>query len=294
MSLRHDTPNTLEALLSGFELKLPNTKLMGYGKSAEHTKEFQNILEHLNYTGSRRKNYRHYGPIGRIRAILTESCLYLTDGSNWNDRYDREHFNPDQSDDKRFGTCFSATTGESIAMWMLYGGIDGNGAMINFDKKTLYSATLHDEYECGFFKDDTFISIERIAASEIDFKLVDVLYFGDIAQDKKMTIQRVGDDKKTRITTEAFRFISPVAKHEAWKYENEVRLVATVRKLVLGAREPEITAIKVPFTHSKDFINSRVFNSPIADSSGMYRDSLLRGTVEWDLCSNCIVRNASG
>lgn len=57
----------------------------------------------------------------------------------------------DVDKNQKFGICLSAATSESIAMWMLYGGMDGNGAMINFDKKTLRSAMSGDEYECGFF-----------------------------------------------------------------------------------------------------------------------------------------------
>lgn len=294
MSLRNGAPSTLEALITRLESKTSGTKPQAPGESLEHAKELRSILDHLDYTGSRRRNFRHYGPRSRIESILKESCFYLTDGSNWNDRYDRDRFNSSYAVDKRFGICFSAATGESIAMWMLYGGIDGNGAMINFDKKTLDTATVKDEYECGFFVGDTFKKVKSIPASDIAFNLIDVLYFSEIGRDEKMTIARVGDDRKARISADAFGFISPIAKHEAWKYENEVRLVASVPKLALGIEEPEITAIRIPFSCSDGFADTRVFNSPIADSSGRYRDSLLHGTVEWNLCSNCPAKSGSG
>lgn len=81
-------------------------------------------------------------------------------------------------------------------MWMLYGGIDGNGAMINFDKRTLDSAAANNEYECGYFEKDSFKTVETVAASDIDFKLIDMLYFGNDENNGMMTMERVGEKKR--------------------------------------------------------------------------------------------------
>lgn len=93
------------------------------------------------------------------------------------------------------------------------------------------------------------------------------------------------------MSVETLDGIPQIAKHEAWSYETEVRLVATVNKLVFGPKMGEITAIRIPFSYSKEFVANRVFDSPIADSFGKYHNSLLRGTVEWDLCSNCAAKD---
>lgn len=95
------------------------------------------IVEWLEERGSRHRNYRYYSSRSRIENILSESAIYCTDGSSWNDLRDREAFNPPGSQEKRFGLCLSFSSTESVAMWMLYSGSDRDGAMIDFDKRAL-------------------------------------------------------------------------------------------------------------------------------------------------------------
>lgn len=45
-----------------------------------------------------------------------------------------------------------------------------------------------------------------------------------------------------------------------------------------------VANIEVPIAIDKDFISSRIFDSPVSDDSGHYLDSELRGTVDWDPC----------
>ena len=173
-------------------------------------------------------------------------------------------------------------------MWMLYGGIDGDGGMINFDRKTLSSAMAADECECGHFDEEKgFRAVATLGASEIDPRLVDVLHFGDTGAEGRRTLERVGDARKATISADAFDGVSQIAKHEAWSYESEVRLVARVSKLSLPVGGHEVTAIKMPFRQSDRLMKERVFDSPVAPSGGEYRDSALRGTVDWNLCSGC-------
>lgn len=288
MASRKANGSTLDVLISAYEEELYSPDRLAHAESPEHLESFGNILGYLADKGSRRKNYRHYATRDRVKSILGESAFFLTDGSSWNDSYDKSNFNPHFSGFKRFGICLSATTSESIAMWMLYGGIDGNGAMINFDKKTLDAATSASEYECGYFDKETgFQVISTLDANNIDFKLVDVLYFSGIGADGRFKIERVGDERKASISAEALGSITQIAKHEAWSYESEVRLVASISKLDLGRKASEITAIRMPFPISEKLLNERVFDSPVATSNGEYLDSTLQGTVDWNLCSQC-------
>ena len=284
--ITNDSP-MLDTLLTRFASELSGAGHLAHGTQLERSDSLQSVINYLDRKGSRHKNYRYYGSRERIDGIIGDSCFYLTDGSNWNDTYDRARFNPENSGSKQFGTCFSAATSESIAMWMLYGGIEGNGAMINFDKNTLATARSNDTYEFGYFDANDFKAIKSVDASDIRFFLTDVLYFSNADRSGELTIGRVGDSRKTRIPSRALAGISHVAKHEAWSYEAEVRFVACVDKRALGDREAEITAVRVPFSYGESFVSERVFDSPMAEPPGSYRDSLLRGTVEWDLCGGC-------
>lgn len=288
MASRRGNQPTLDELISAYEEELTDRASLAHAVSSEHLDSYESIIRYLSAKGSNRKNYRHYSSRERVESILDGSAFYLTDGSSWNDKYDKSSFNPYFSPYKRFGICFSATTTESIAMWMLYGGIDGNGAMINFDKKTLVAAASASEYECGFFDENNeFSCVMTLDAGAIDFRLIDVLYFGGTGRDGRRTVERIGDRNKASISADILESISPIAKHEAWSYEAEVRLVAAIDKLTLAGNASKITAIKIPFLQSEDLIKERVFDSPVASTRGEYCDSMLQGTVDWDLCSGC-------
>lgn len=288
MASQRGNQPTLDELFSAYEEELANGASLAHAVSTEHLDSYESIIRYLSTKGSNRKNYRHYASRERVKSILDNSVFYLTDGSNWNDKYDRDNFNPYFSSYKRFGICLSATTSESIAMWMLYGGIDGNGAMINFDKKTLVTAASASEYECGYFDENKeFSCVMTLDAGAIDFRLIDVLYFGVARDDGRRTVERIGDKNKASISADNLESISQIAKHEAWSYETEVRLVAAIDKLTLAGNASKITAIKIPFQQSENLVKERVFDSPVASTRGEYRDSMLQGTVDWDLCSGC-------
>lgn len=280
---------TLGLLLNNLERDLLSEADLYHSESPEHIDSYQEVVNYLNDRGSNHKNYKYYASRNRIRSILEDSFLYLSDGTCWNDKYDRENFNPPFLDTRNFGICFSATVEENIAMWMLYGGVDGNGAMINFDKKVL--ETIHDAeyYECGRFNEDgIFECLEIIDKNDVEFSLIDVLYFSSRKNnDSKTLVKHDSKSKAYDIESRIFPKIAQLAKHKSWSYENEVRLVASVNKLKLGTKWSRISFIKIPISVTNDFIANRVFDSPVSDEFGIFRDSELVGTVDWDLCAGC-------
>ena len=90
----------------------------------------------------------------------------------------------------------------------------------------------------------------------------------------------------------AFNGIEQIAKHQSWSYESEVRLVATISKLDLVGKASHVKCIKIPIDFDDAFVAGRVFDSPVSDDGGHYRDSELRGTVDWNLCSGCVKTGA--
>lgn len=94
----------------------------------------RSVFRHLSNKGSKHTHIRYYADINRIKQILSGSAVYLADDSHWNDRFDACNFNPYFSSFKCFGICMSYSASESIAMWMLYGGHSGAGAMIDFER----------------------------------------------------------------------------------------------------------------------------------------------------------------
>lgn len=279
----------LGILLNSFEEDIFSGRKFYHPESPEHYDSYREIVHYLNSFGSRRRNYRYYASHKRINNILDESFLYLSDGSCWNDKHDRENFNPPYLGFKNFGICLSATSDESIAMWMLYGGLDGNGAMINFDRHTLDTIRNATSYECGYFdKNNTFKSIVSIDSKLVDFSLIDILYYSSYENDhSKVLLKRGRKGKGFDVGSEAFSKIIQSTKHKSWSYENEVRLVASIDKLRLGSDSSKTHYLKVPISLSKDFIVNRVFDSPTSDRNERFRNSDLTGTVDWDLCASC-------
>lgn len=243
------------------------------------------LLSYLSARGARHRDYRHYATRARIKSILDNGAIYLTDGSTWNDRFDRERFNPSFSARKRFGVCLSSSTEESAAMWMLHGGIDGNGAMINFDKGTLSKAMSQGDYEFGRFgADGEFEPQVRVDASDVHLTLTEVLYFKVSGDDKFTVMRSMGDDQQVSISRRTLAGIDETTQHASWSYEQVVRLTATVRTDLLGGHESQIRYVRVPLEIAEGFVSRCVYDSPVSDGRGTYRDSELLRTVEWDLC----------
>ena len=284
---------SLHSLLTSYSEK----SQIYHPSEAKHLDEYEQILSYLSAKGAGHRDYRHYATRGRIKSILDGSAIYLTDGSTWNDTFDRERFNPHFSSYKRFGVCLSCSTEESVAMWMLYGGTDGNGAMINFDKDTLLRAMSADFYEFGRFNDGgKFEPLLTIDRRDIDLTLSEVLYFKSLKsneEDRVVVMRSMGSDRQVSISRRALDGIDEITKHTSWSYEQEVRLVALVHKDRLGSIESRIKCVRVPLELSDDFIASRVYDSPVSDDLGMYRDSELRRTVEWDLCRGCALKSGT-
>ena len=181
---------TLAGVLTAYEKQVLRDDVLRHSQSQEHFEEYRDVLSFLAGRGGMHREYKHYATRARIAGILRSGALYLTDGTSWNDKYDREHFNPSFMSTKRFGACFSASSTESVAMWMLYGGMDGNGAMINFDRRTLQGAMGRESYECGWFgTDGKFECVVELPADRLSLRLVDVLYFQNHA-DGNVTVGR--------------------------------------------------------------------------------------------------------
>ena len=173
-----ETKWTLASVLTAYEKQVLRDDVLCHSQSQEHLEGYKDVLAFLADRGGMHREYKHYATRARITGILRDSALYLTDGASWNDKYDREHFNPFFMSTKRFGACFSASSTESVAMWMLYGGMDGNGAMINFDRRTLQGAMGRESYECGWFgTDGRFQCLMELPADRLRLRLVDILYF---------------------------------------------------------------------------------------------------------------------
>lgn len=251
------------------------------------------VLGYSSAKGNRHHSYKHYASGRRIQQIIDGNALFLTDGSSWNDLVDRRRFNEPFMAKKNFGVCFSYAGEESVAMWMLYGGFDSNGAMIDFDQRKMKSICDYPEYECGYFGDEGFVSVRSLSRNECKVSLIDVLYFGSQESDGYCNLRHPSDVGAARVPFEAVGALGHITKHASWSYEKEVRLVASIDRLSLGADFDRVACVKVPLALDNEYVRERVYDSPVASAPLGYRKSILSGTVDWDLCKGCDHREAS-
>ena len=76
------------------------------------------LAEGLKENGKAHQNYKLYLPMERALSFLLTGNLYLSRGTSWNDTSDRILADTNNI----YSRCFSYSTRENIAMWMLYGG----------------------------------------------------------------------------------------------------------------------------------------------------------------------------
>ena len=260
-----------------------------HSASLENVDAYRSVCRYLSNKGSKHAHFRYYADIDRIKQILSGSAVYLTDGSHWNDRFDAWNFNPHFSSFKRFGICMSYSASESIAMWMLYGGHSGAGAMIDFEKEILVSAMEAPCFEFGHFGAGGFVSEKTLSRDEVQIELIDIAYFREGNEENEGYALKLPFEKQAEVTGLILDNLGPFVKHESWSYEQEVRMVATVDKRLLDNRASSYKCMRLPLGIPRDYPNRRIYSSPVSDSA-LFCDSNLVGTVEWDLCNGCRYR----
>ena len=93
-----------------------------------------NLAMGLSENGLQHRRYKMYTSMERALEILRSGNMYFSTGRNWNDLQDRQLM----SRGRQYGGCYSWSTVENIAMWMLYGAECGkNGAMLDFPQSIM-------------------------------------------------------------------------------------------------------------------------------------------------------------
>lgn len=202
--------------------------------------EFKNSIKkgkldnYLKARGKRHTRYCVYTTISRaVGNYVVNNRMYLTDGSKWNDKIDAEQFTKTDNNIKRYGTCFSFSKDENVAMWMLYGGLYDEGVMCSFSKT--YINGIIDcckEVEFGCLDDKGFKSIKTISTKEIQLYLKDVLYYKENATS---CYAYHNNSIKNGVSRKIIEQVGPTLKAIPWKYEDEVRLIIEVDKYKINS-----------------------------------------------------------
>lgn len=226
-----------------------------------------------------------YSKFDRIIEILNSKKLYLSNGEKWNDESDRRLFNHDNNSVVNFGKCFSFSKAESVAMWMLYGGINNTGALIDFTKKGMQSILNSPSVKVGYFDNNEFKSVELLKG-EFKIYLTDVLYYTNNGE--KYCVSRY-DEHYYALSKEMFNKLNVAKKSYGWKYENECRLIVSINKEIINnvSKEIDCKFVQIPLENldmGKSF--ERVYRGPnnLLCGAQNFLPSELEGTIKWSLC----------
>jgi hypothetical protein len=182
----------------------------------------ESLYTYLKQKGKNHNHYKSYSNIDSIVNIRNTKYLYLGTGVRWNDKTDRENFNPDNSEYLNFGKCFSFSAEENVAMWMLYGGIDKRGGMIDFTKKGMESILSVQSIEFGHSDNHSFVPDKVLRADFFDLYCVDIIYYKE--NSTGYYIKR-SEESVNNMPKSIFNQLMFCKKAYPWLYENECRLI---------------------------------------------------------------------
>ena len=238
-----------------------------------------------------------YGEEDKLSAIFADHILYLTDGKNWNDTADRDAFNSDDSKYKYFAKSFTYSKSESVAMWMLYGGVQKKGVMVEIGAANLnkiingYTKIVLGNFE-GPSDESKFVEGTTIDKEQISHDLVDILYVSSDNENGNIDIKR-SDERVSNVSKDCINGLSLVQKDYGWCYENEFRLILRIDKQLCN----DYRVAKLNFGDIKlDEKAFYVIKSPNRDDDGHfgdieYKESTLNSKLNWDLCKGCKFKN---
>lgn len=261
------------------------------------------LFDYLEIKGNNHKNYKYYAKRNYIETILRAHTIYLSDGSNWNDVEDKKRLNHPNSSFVNYAMCFSFSKSENVAMWMLYS--KDSGCMIDFTKEIIRDIIETDNLQIGSFVCGEFVPVKTLTHQQFKIALFDMIYYEK--QNNKIVKQykqeqneqtfyyiKRADEVNRNFEANTIDEISYQKKRLAWSYENECRLVVSIDKKQIYANQCNVNQCNVvAIEFSESYIKklmSRVFDSPNTSKSSIYRSSALQGKINWNLCSDCKIK----
>ena len=245
-----------------------------------HCNSVLTLMSYLRQKAESHNHYKAYSSLKRTLAIQKDQALYLGRTDKWNDITDRNSFKT-KDNLVRFCKCFSFLKEESIAMWMLYGGIDKRSGMIDFTKKGMQSILKTKNVILGFFSGDVFQPVTTLSEGDFEIFITDVVYYRENAN--SYYIKR-GEEMIPNLPKEIFEHLHFCKKVYPWQYENECRLIVSLK----SDRIPEeCNQLKIDLSKMDLGISlQRIYKGPNYPTNDFENilPSKMKGTVDWKLC----------
>lgn len=201
----------------------------------------EDVCRFLQCAGSGHRNYFQYTTIAGLKGLLTSKKLYLTLGSELNDKVEVK------TSDSRlwrrsYIASFSFGEPENVAMWKMYGESEENSVRIGFNGKSFANriATL-GRSKVGFFRVvSDGLKTDRYEELGVDIESVslhDVIYqYGQVSKRSKhgsvLWNRMIANDARCSEFDNCgeHKEFATFVKDCAWSYENETRVVVVLKK----------------------------------------------------------------
>lgn len=243
------------------------------------------LIGYLEDKACTHMHYKIYTCADYLSSWFAERALYLSNGRNWNDVEDSTRFNPPNSSVINFGICFSYSKSENVAMWMLYGGMQQRGTMIDFTQRSIKAMLDIQEIEVGSGAGSGFTAFKMLKKPDFNIFLSDILYCSLPSKDNTYTIKR-SDARMEGISAEILDPLGWRQKAYPWFYENECRLVVSIDKNKLPGLNPDSVKLSLGDTLQNIKKSGRIYCSP-NNETDKYLHSTLQGKINWNLCGRC-------
>lgn len=245
-------------------------------------KSVTTMVDYLHSRAKNHNNYKIYTCESRLETWMHNKALYLSNGNKWNDTDDRKRLNP--TDDSypyvNFAICFSFSKSESVAMWMLYGGMQNEGVMIDLKRGDVKKIFETPQINLGWWENDRFNVVATLSKEEFRIALSDVIYCSDPLEVIKRSDTRCDCSDEGLIEALGWR-----RKAYPWCYENECRLVIEIDKKRISDCRIDTAQIVVADMFYELETAGRIFRSPNS-RCGRHLASRLSSRIEWNLCEN--------
>ncbi len=261
------------------------------------------LEKYLKEKGANHRSYKIYGTEKILRSVFVDKQLYLSDGSNWNDTVDGKEFSAEDGEYKYYARCFTYSTSENVAMWMLYGGItDKKGVMVDMGGAKNLNQIIEKctKVDLGEFDGNPKKFKKSVTINKDDFELylIDIVYYGEaISKDEKDNKDKVYLKRSYESAPNAEKTcidgLKRAIKDIGWSYENECRLILKVKKkLCEGCSVAEINFSKIDLDKKITVITSPNYGEELEFKKSLeknvsYKESVHKSKISWNLCKGC-------
>ena len=242
------------------------------------------LNEFLEAEAKKHKHLFSYEKKEHHDNVINNKAIYLSDGSNWCDSEDVNNLKNDKNHHV-YAKCFCYLKNESVAMWMLYGGLSQEGYRIDYTSKLINDIVKNKNnyvFKIGSFDINGHFKEEYELKNE-DFSvfLHDVVYYIQHDKDKHVVLHKGDCFSKFEHDINEIKY----CKKYPWKYESECRLIVRVNNDIYKKHTSSNT-VQININNSL-FKNLRFTISPKYEDDtrikdGRYKLSILRKMV-WDI-----------